>query len=276
MPNIAFPYSIVCKTSGEIIVSECGEHKVSIFGDITISESGDSNVSIFRPKWVKPFGHWGDSPGQMRYPRGVAIDDHENIYISSQHKLQKFTKNGFFIKCVGTKGRGKREFYFPRGVTIYQSQIYVCDSSNNRIQVLDLDLQFDHSIELSGDPYDIKFDSVGNMYIAEFKSKRIEILDSDGRRKSVFGNEGETKLDGPTGLHVADNYVYVSDHRADRIAVYNTSGDFLTKFGKRGKKLGQLYGPYGIVVHDGKMFICDSWNHRVQVFTVETVLNGIE
>ncbi|CAI8046266.1 hypothetical protein GBAR_LOCUS25571 [Geodia barretti] len=28
MPNIAFPYSIVCKTSGEIIISECGDHKL--------------------------------------------------------------------------------------------------------------------------------------------------------------------------------------------------------------------------------------------------------
>jgi DNA-binding beta-propeller fold protein YncE len=259
MANVAFPYSIVCKTSGEIIISECGDNKVSIFGT-----EGVKKID---------FGHWGDSPGQMRYPRGVAIDEHENIYISSQHKLQKFTKNGFLIKCVGTKGRGERELYYPRGVTIYKSQIYVCDSANNRIQVVDLDLQFVQSIGLSGDPYDIKFDSVGNMYIAEFKSKRIEILDTHGLRKSVFGNEGETKLDGPTGLHIADNYVYVGDHRADCIAVYNTAGDLITKFGKRGKKLGQLYGTYGIAIHDGHIYICDSWNQRVQVFTVETVLN---
>ena len=36
----------------------------------------------------------------MKYPAGIAIDDTDNIYVSSQHKLQRFISRGELIKCV--------------------------------------------------------------------------------------------------------------------------------------------------------------------------------
>ena len=58
---------------------------------------------------------------------GIAIDDADNIYVSSDHKLQKFTSSGEL--------RGSKEFNFndPCGVT----KVYVCDRDNHRIQVFD-------------------------------------------------------------------------------------------------------------------------------------------
>ena len=40
----------------------------------------------------------------MIQPAGIASDDVDNIYVSSQHKLQKFTSSGEVIKCIGRKG----------------------------------------------------------------------------------------------------------------------------------------------------------------------------
>ena len=59
---------------------------------------------------LRTFGSRGDSPEQMNYPRGVAIDDADNIYVSSWHKLQKFTSSGELIKCVGQKGSKEGEW----------------------------------------------------------------------------------------------------------------------------------------------------------------------
>ena len=42
---------------------------------------------------------------RLIYPTGVATDDTDNIYVSSEHKLQKFTSSGELIKCIGRRGR---------------------------------------------------------------------------------------------------------------------------------------------------------------------------
>ena len=126
------PYGIAYNSRGEMIVSECEGHRVSIIDN--------------RGKKIRTFGSLGNSPDQMICPAGITIDDIDNIYVSSDHKLQKFTSNGELIKCIGKEGEKEGEFYFPRGVTLHDNQVYVCDSDNFRIQVFDLNLNFVRSI----------------------------------------------------------------------------------------------------------------------------------
>ena len=63
----------------------------------------------------------------MTLPAGIAVNGIDNIYVSSVHKLQKFTSSGELIKCVGGRGGKEGEFDDPRGVTLYDNQVYVCD-----------------------------------------------------------------------------------------------------------------------------------------------------
>ena len=253
-------YGIAFNKCGEMIVSECWGHRVSIF-DI-------------RGQKIRRFGSRGDSPDQMVYPAGIAIDDTDNIYVSSRHKLQKFTSSGELIKRVGQGGRKEGEFDDPRGVTLYDNKVYVCDRHNHRIQVFDLDLNFVRSIGSSGNgrgefnaPLDVKFDTAGNMHIAEYDNKRVQVMDSSGHFIRSFGQEGEGKLRGPSGLHITDKYVYVSDFSGHCIVVYETSGQFVTSFGRRGQKEGEFVYPYCITsCADGFIHICDYWNGRVQIF----------
>ena len=260
------PYGIAYNSREEMIVSEWGGHRVSIF-DI-------------RGKKIRTFGSRGDSPDQMIEPAGIAVDDMDNIYVSSQDKLQKFTSSGEQIKCVGGKGGKEGEFKDPRGVTLYDNQVHVCDRDNHRIQVFDLDLNFVRSIGSRGKgigefdaPYDVKFDTAGNMYVAEFDNSRVQVLDSSGHFIRAFGEEGEGKLSGPSCLHIADKHVYVSDHIGHCIVVYETSGKFVTRFGGRGQKEGELRYPYCITsCVDGFIHVCDSANNRVQIFRLEFLL----
>ena len=78
----------------------------------------------------------------MLYPRGLATDDVGNVYVSSEHKLQKFTSRGGLIKCTGEKGEKRGDFDGPLGLILYNNEIYVCDCNNHRIQIFDLDLNF--------------------------------------------------------------------------------------------------------------------------------------
>ena len=254
------PYGIAYNSRGEMIVSEWEGHRVSIIDN--------------RGKKIRTFGSRGDSPDQMIYPRGIAIDDIDNIYVSSEHKLQKFTSNGELIKCVGQKGGKEGEFNVPRGVTLHDNQVYVCDTNNHRIQVFDLNLNFVRSIGSRGEgrgefnePWDVKLDTAGNIYVADFKNSRVQVLDNSGHFIRTLGDEGERKLVEPSGLHIADRYVYISDCGSHCIVVYETSGQFVTSFGRYGMNEGEFIGPFCITsCVDGFIHVCDLGNTRVQIF----------
>lgn len=257
--GLSTPYGIAFNSRGEMVVSEMVGHRVSIC---------DRNGHR-----VSSFGSRGDSKNQMKYPRGLAIDDHDHIYVSSEHKLQKFKSNGELIKCIGQRGRKEGEFNDPHGLTLHNNLLYVCDCDNHRIQVLDLDFNFIKCIGSRGHgrgefdaPDDVKFDNDGNMFVAESGNERVQVLDGTGKYLLHFGHDGKEKLGVPLGLHVADKYVYVSN-RDDKIMVYETSGSFVSSFGKYGQKKGEFYEPRCITsCPNGLIYISDFTNNRVQIF----------
>ena len=241
-----------------MIVSECGGHRVSVF---KIRGQGK----------IRTFGSGGDRPHEMIGPVGIATDDADNIYVRSYHKLQKFTSRGELIKCTGEEGKKEGEFGDPCGLTLYDNKVYVCDRNNHRIQIFDLDLNFVRSIGSHGkgrgefnEPLDVKFDTAGNMYVAEWGNGRVQVMDRSGQFIREFG---EGKLERPSGLHIADKYVYVSDVSGHCIVVYETSGQFVTSFGRYGQNEGEFIRPYCITsCVDGYIHVCDMFNYRVQIF----------
>ena len=255
--GLYWPYGIAFNNREEMIVSECCSHRLSILDT--------------RGQKIRTFGSYGDSPHQMIGPKGIATDDSGNIYVSSYDKLQKFTSTGELIKCVGREGGKEGEFDDPRGLTLRDNLVYVCDCDNHRIQVFDLDLNFVRSIDSRGSgrgefdqPYDVKFDTSGNMYVAEWGNERVQVMDSSGRFIREFG---QGKLIQPSGLLIADKYVYVSDFSGSCIVVYETSGQYVTSFGEYGQNVGELRSPYCITsCVDGFIHVCDYWNSRVQIF----------
>ena len=257
MTGLNGPYGIAFNSHGEMIISESLGHQISVF-DI-------------RGQKIRKFGSCGDSPEQMIEPAGIAIDDADNIYVSSDHKLQKFTSSGELIKCVGQRGSKEGEFKDPRGVTLYDNQVYVSDRNNHRIQVFDLDLNFIRSIGPSGKesgefnvPLDVQFDNAGNMYIAEYGKRRVQVVDISGCYLRDFGQE---MLKGPSAICIVDRFLYVSDFNGHCIVVYKTSGQFVTKFGKYGNMGGEFGTPYCITsCANGHIYVCDWANKRVQIF----------
>ena len=52
-----------------------------------------------------------------------------------------------------------------------------------------------------------------------------------------------------------------------RIQVFTGTGQFLTQWGTYGTGPGQFYKPIGVGVGtDGRVYVADSWNSRIQVF----------
>ena len=76
------------------------------------------------------------------------------------------------------------------------------------------------------EPFHVKFDRDGYMYITDYGNKRVQVLDRSGRFIRVIGDE--QMKNGPTAIHIIDKYVYVCEDI--HILVYETSGQFVTSF----------------------------------------------
>jgi hypothetical protein len=79
-------------------------------------------------------------------PYCVALDEN-GVFISDHHKDQilftDFEINK--IKSFGNKGSGQNQFDCPCGISFKNKYLYVCDYNNNRIQIINNDL--DHVLE---------------------------------------------------------------------------------------------------------------------------------
>ena len=140
--------------------------------------------------------------------------------------------------------------------------------------MFNLDLNFIRSIGSYGEgrgefnaPYDVKFDSAGNMYVAEFSNGRVQVIGANGLFIRTLCQEEDGQLREPLAVHIVDKYVYVSDFVGHCILVYETTGEFITSFGRHGHEEGEFDSPRCITsCADGFIHVCDFWNYRVQIF----------
>ena len=76
-----------------------------------------------------------------------------------------------------------------------------------------MDLNFIQSIGSCGkgrgefnEPLDVKFDSAGNMYVADYKNERVQVMDVNGHFMRASSQERKGKLS-PSALHVLNEYI---------------------------------------------------------------------
>ena len=96
------------------------------------------NEIIFR----KGFGTRGSECGQLDHPTGIMVDPGtKNIFICdwNNHRIQIFSRGGRFLKSFGSRGSGNDEFFHPFSICLFDREIFITDSFNNRIQVFSLE-----------------------------------------------------------------------------------------------------------------------------------------
>ena len=248
-------------------------------GLLYISESQHCRVSIFSRdgKKVRSIGMIGSPPFGYARTTGTAVHSNGDIYVSTfASKVYRLDKKGEVVSSVGREGTGNGEFKWADGLKIYDSQLYVCDYGNSRINVFDLNLKFVRTFGKATEgpgklvnPADIAMDLKGNVYVADYSKHEVVVFSKDGTYLSHFGGEGaeEGKLKYPVGICTTPHYVYVSEQGNNRVSIFHTSGQFVGTLGKGGSGAGELNYPWGIAVdQDGFLFICDSKNSRIQIF----------
>ncbi len=224
--------------------------------------SSDGNQLLFSPEknlvWPEP----PETP-RIRYIGSI----------STEADLQKAKS---FIQNISELVLGKKKvgvLVCPYAIAVDQdNRLFVTDTSVGSVHVFDLQKrQYRQFGKLGGvgnlqQPVGIAIG--GNLvYVVDSILHEVCVFDKKGKYLFAFGSQ---LLKRPSGIsYKEDNQsVYVVDTGSHTIMNFTSGGKFIQQIGSRGIGPGMFNFPTQIWVNkDGKFYVSDTLNYRVQVFT---------
>ena len=172
--------------------------------------------------------------GLLRRPTGLALDAAGGrLFVADTHAhdIKVFGLDGSLLHTLGRRGDGPGEFNYPTHLAFARGRLYVADTMNARVQVIEA---------------------------------------ATGRHLRNIGDRGVYvgNLVRPKGVATdSEGNVYVVESYNDHLLVFNGEGEFLMPIGGLGKEIGQFYMPAGVWTDArNRVFVADMFNGRVAVF----------
>ena len=223
-------------------VFEDKQHKYNSLTIYKVPEKEPSLFSSLPENATDMFeGGRGTGKGEFDSPHGIAADTKGNIFVADTNngRIEKFSPSGVYVGTLGIKGNGYGQLGEPNGIAIDRSgNIYVADASNHRVQKMAPDGTLID--EWKGpDPgfYGPRRVAIGpddSVYVVDQGRTRIVKFSPDGAVLATWGTKGngDGQFDDHTSVAVdpRTNKVYVADPRNKRIQVFDSNGNFLTKW----------------------------------------------
>jgi tripartite motif-containing protein 71 len=164
----------------------------------------------------------------------------------------------------------------PTDVEVYQSRVYVVDSGNNRLVVLDRSGKTQFSVGREGqgegefqDPVGLGIDRDGRIYVADTGNHRIQIFTAEGKFSRAFaitsGGVDIRPIDVAVDPKTAN--IFVTGNNNHKVMVFNKSGRMIREWGGNGAEVGKFRYPATIAVTPNfDIAVVDVFNTRVQLF----------
>ena len=114
-------------------------------------------------------------------------------------------------------------------------------------------------------PHGLTLDRDGNIIVGDRDNHLVKIFFPSGMLISKTGGHGIFRE--PFHCVQHDNYLVISDSAVDCIKVFDSNGNFLYAFGKKGEGDGAFKTLRCVsVTKAGQLVVCDRNNHRIQIF----------
>nr|XP_026491584.1 RING finger protein nhl-1-like [Vanessa tameamea] len=218
------------------------------------------------------------------------------IYVTDKwkHCIHVFSKDGDYVRSIGQKGSRGGMFRSPEGIATDNANhhIYVVDTGNDRVQVIDADGKFLDQYGVATKPQAILTSSLWetkDMICTEFNAPtavaitndRVIILDSGNRRVKVYNKQDKNKIleFGSLGQRKGQfrqpevlavdpmGFILVGDSGNCRVQVFKPSGQLVRVFGRLGTDPGKFGWISGLhVTKQLDIIVSDAKNHSVNFF----------
>ncbi len=185
----------------------------------------------YQPEWARLL-----SGMALQGPSGVAVDSRDRVYV--------FQRQGPCVVIFNPDGTVRGVWQRQEGMPADAHHIHV--GPDDTVYLVDRDA---HQVLL--------YDTAGNLQRTLGTRDRAEM-------QAPFNHPADVCVAPSGDLYIADGYGNSSVHR------FSPEGDYISSFGSPGSGPGQFRVPHSIrVSNDGRVYVADRENHRVQVFTPE-------
>ena len=185
----------------------------------------------YHSDWARlPRGH------TFQTPSAVAVDSQDRVYVfqRSGPPILVFDRDGYFLDA------------WPRPVGELEDAHHIYISPDDHVYLADRDA---HQV--------LKYTTEGNLMMALGTRYRAAM-------QAPFNHPSDIAVSPSGDIYVSDGYGNSSVHR------FSTDGRYISSFGSPGDGPGQFRVPHSLRVSgDGRVFVCDRENNRVQVFTAD-------
>ncbi|MCA8999053.1 MAG: redoxin domain-containing protein, partial [Planctomycetaceae bacterium] len=328
----AWPTLALVDPEGRYIGSQSGEGNRELFDQVIgklveyhrWKGTLDENPILFSQESEKT------TATPLRYPGKVLADaESGRVFIAdtSHNRIVVCDMNGQLLDLVGCGNIGTQdgafeqaEFDHPQGMALVGDLLYVADTENHLLRVVDLPARRVRTLAGTGrqgrtgrdtggpllttslnSPWSLAH-SNGTLFIAmagphqiwshHIGDDHIAVFAGSGREDVINGALTEAAFAQPSELTIDDSgkFLYVADSEGSAVRRLNTSpnGTVTTVAGTSELPAGQslfAFGdvdgtaqaarfqhPLGVVFAAGRLYVADSYNHKIKVIDEETGL----
>ena len=178
-------------------------------------------------------------------------------YVGREHPI--------LSKCK--TGSGKRELTNPRGIIFdkIQNKVYVCDSSNHRIQVFDTNGKFLNSFgdDQLQEPFGICV-SKEFVFVTDRVKKCVTKFTLDGIFKN--SSDGTMKFSTIYGICccACDEFLYICDSGCRRICIFDLNLKYIQEFGSE-----EITSPVDVSIHSDRIYILSHSMSSIYCYNID-------
>lgn len=309
----AWPTRVIIDPAGNLVGTAMGEGNLEGFVNAvrTVVRVFDERGEINRAPLPHDLERSRHADRPLLYPGKVLADAASNrlfIADSNHNRIVVATLEGKLIDTIGSGMPGDADgiftqarFHRPQGLALDGDTLYVADTENNQIRAVDLPARAVQTLADSelNSPWDLAL-KMGILIVAMAGTHQLWVIDLLHDRAYPYAGTGEEgRRDGavnesafaqPSGLAIDANTLYVADAEANTIrsvalpptnTVTTLAGGDLFEFGDQDGSgdAVRLQHPLGVAVHDGVIYIADTYNHKIKTLDprsrkVATVVTG--
>ena len=218
-------------------------------------------------------GKKGHAPGELWNPNGVAIDENTDlIYVAElgSRRVSIFSETGAFIDTFSHE-----DMRAPYGIAIHRDNLYLTDIRAHAVFrfKIEADMRLVAKLGSQGSgrgqfnsPYGLSVSPNGDVFVADFGNKRIQILDDSLHFQRSITHQ---TMEHPYDIKLTPDEVFVLCTVSPCILVFSHAGEKLRSLVTRGD--GMQIGKAHFFCLDKKqnLLISDNWNHKVRIFSKE-------